>query len=61
MQKTSRNGSKFHRDKFHLHIRKKFFTVRAADHQNSFPGAVVELSLLEVFKMQLDRVLYNLF
>lgn len=55
VEKTRGNRYKLQRHKFHLNIRKKYFTVRTADHRNNIPRDVVE-----DFKMHLDRLLYNL-
>ncbi|KAK4832286.1 hypothetical protein QYF61_021685 [Mycteria americana] len=60
MEKTRGNRYNFHQERFHLGIRKKFFTVRTIIHQNNLPRDVVESSSLEVFKTQLYRVLDNL-
>ncbi|KAK4832107.1 hypothetical protein QYF61_020734 [Mycteria americana] len=47
-------------ESFHLNIRKKFFTVRTIVHWNNLPRDTVKSPSLEVFEMQLDRVLDNL-
>ncbi|GAB0181296.1 hypothetical protein GRJ2_000594900 [Grus japonensis] len=60
MDKTWGNGYKLYQERFHLHIREKFFIVRTIIHWNNLPRDVVESPLLEVFKMLLDRVLDNL-
>ncbi|KAK4829749.1 hypothetical protein QYF61_006458 [Mycteria americana] len=60
IEKTKNNGYKLHQERFHLDIRKKFFTVRTIIHCNNLPGDMVESPSLEVFRMQLDRVLDNL-
>jgi len=57
MEKTRGNGYKLHWVRFHLNVRKTFFIVRMINHWNNLPRDVVESPLLEVFKMQQDRVL----
>jgi len=47
------------RGKFHLNMRKNFFTLRVTEHWNRFPREVVE-SPLEIFKTRLDKVLCSL-
>ncbi|KFQ85542.1 hypothetical protein N337_02885, partial [Phoenicopterus ruber ruber] len=54
------NGYKLHQERFHLNRRQTFFTVRIINHWNNLPRDVAETSLLEVFKMGLDRVLDHL-
>jgi len=60
MEKTWGNRYKPHWERFHLNMRKRFFTVRTVDHWNNLPKDVVEFPSVEVFNMQLDRVLDNL-
>jgi len=57
MEKTRGNGYKLHRERFHLNIRKKFF---CSENSHSLDLPRVESPSLEVFEMQLDRVLDNL-
>ena len=59
MEKTRGNGYKLDRERFHLNIRKKFFCSENS-HSLDLPRDVVESPSLEVFEMQLDRVLDNL-
>lgn len=60
MGKTSSNASKLPQERFHLNTRKKFLTVRTIIHWNNFPGDVLESPVLEVCKMQWNRVLDHL-
>lgn len=47
--------------KFHLNMRKKFFTLRLMEHWNRLSIEVVESLFLEVFKTSLDTFLCVLF
>lgn len=58
-EKTRGRVSNLHWETFHLDLGKKFFTVRAIIHWNNIPRDVGSQTL-EVFKMQLDRMLGNL-
>lgn len=51
MERTSVNSYKLHRERFHLDIRKKFFTMRIIIVWNNLPRDMAESSSLEVFKM----------
>ncbi|KFV74050.1 hypothetical protein N308_04883, partial [Struthio camelus australis] len=53
------NGHKLKHRKFHLNIRKSFFTVRVTEHWKRLPREVVQSPLLEIFQSRLDRVLGN--
>ncbi|KFQ49940.1 hypothetical protein N334_14201, partial [Pelecanus crispus] len=44
------NRYKLHQERFHLDIRKKFFTLRTIIHWNNLPRDVVEFPSLEVFE-----------
>ncbi|KFV87220.1 hypothetical protein N308_01790, partial [Struthio camelus australis] len=51
------NGPKLNHRKFHLSLRKNFFTVRVTEHWNR---EVVESPSLEIFKTRLDVILGNM-
>ncbi|KFV79897.1 hypothetical protein N308_05355, partial [Struthio camelus australis] len=53
------NGQKLNHRKFHLNLRKNFFTVRGTEHWNRLPREVVESPSLEIFKSRLDVILGN--
>ncbi|KFV49474.1 hypothetical protein N328_11852, partial [Gavia stellata] len=46
--------------KFHPNMRRKFFTLRVAEHWNKLPREVVESPSLEIFKTRLDAFMCNL-
>jgi len=54
------NGHKLKHRKFHLNMRKNFFTLRVTEHWNRLPGEVVESPSLEIFKTCLGAVLCSL-
>jgi len=54
------NGFKLVEDRFRLHIRKKFFTLRAVRHWNMLPNKVADAPSLEAFKLTLDGAVSNL-
>jgi len=54
------NGHKLRHRKFHLNMRKNFFTSRLMEHWNRLPREAVDSPSLAIFKICLDRVLCNL-
>jgi len=51
---------KLKHSKFHLNMRKSFFTLRVMEHWNRLPRGVVEPPSLEIFKTHLGVVLCSL-
>jgi len=60
MKKAKGNGYKFHWETFHCNTRKKKNSVRTIIDWNNLPRHMAESTLLEVFKMLLDRLLDDL-
>ncbi|KFQ79622.1 hypothetical protein N335_03533, partial [Phaethon lepturus] len=50
------NGHKLKHRKFHLKIRKCFFTVRVTEHWQKLPREAVEYPSLQILKSHLDKV-----
>jgi len=51
------DGHKLKHEKFHLNMRKNFFTLRVTEPSNRLPRGVVESPSLEIFKTHLDEIL----
>lgn len=55
--KTGGNGSMLLLERFQLGTRGKFFTMKSISHWNSLLREVVDSTILDTFKISLDKVL----
>lgn len=60
LEKIQGNRCNLYRERFYHDMRKEFFTAKSIIQWKNLPRDVVETPALEVFKVQLDRVLDNL-